>query len=84
MNHPDPIPDGWFPPPLKQVKTIIITNESKVILFETKTDSTGSVCIYNLVEGTYYFGLKESPFQFLVGPIDYKSTTGDYNSVSVF
>jgi hypothetical protein len=71
INYSGPIPDGWTPQPIRQVKTIIVTNETKDVFSEIKTDSTGSVRIWTLVKGTYYFGVKESPLQILVGPINW-------------
>jgi hypothetical protein len=78
ISTPGPIPEGWVPPPLKQVSTIVVLDQLRKIVEEAKTGGQGSFLI-SLQPGSYYLRVKESPIPAETGP--FKVVSGRVLSV---
>ena len=64
---PGPTPEGWTPPPLEMISTIIVLDSNHKFLFEFLTDNKGRFTI-ELQPGTYYLRVKESRISSETGP----------------
>ena len=64
---PGPTPEGWIPPPLEMVSTILVLDRNKKLIVEVITDSKGRF-ISPLDPGTYYVRVKESWVPAETGP----------------
>lgn len=67
INTPGSIPDGWTPPPLEIVSTIVVMNDERRTLTEMKTNSKGYFS-FEIPAGTYYLKVKESRIPNEAGP----------------
>jgi hypothetical protein len=67
INTPGPIHEGWTPPPLEEVSTIVIMNEEKKVTAEIKTNVKGSFT-FQIPAGLYFLKVKESRIPNESGP----------------
>ena len=64
---PGPTPEGWIPPPLEKISTILVLNSNHKTIIEVITDNKGRFTS-PLDPGTYYLRVKESLIPAETGP----------------
>jgi hypothetical protein len=78
IGTPGPVPNGWTPPLLEMVSTIIVLNSNRITVKELPTDETGRFKT-QLPPGTYFLRVKESLVPAETGP--YTLTAGELLTV---
>jgi hypothetical protein len=69
IGHAGGVPSGWTPPPLREVRTIVVSDNNKVGIHMLSSDSMGAFKI-SLQPGTYYLLVKDTTWlQEQNGPI---------------
>lgn len=67
ISTPGPVPEGWTPPPLEMITTIVVLDGSRTIVKEFSTSAKGRFKT-DLEPGTYFLRVKESPVPAETGP----------------
>ncbi|MEK6756502.1 MAG: hypothetical protein AABZ02_10175 [Bacteroidota bacterium] len=67
ITTPGPVPEGWTPPPLERVSTIVVLDVNRKHVKEFATDEKGRFKTY-LQPGTYFLRVKESLIPAQTGP----------------